>query len=111
MQVLLGTAVWIVDSPVNGPIARQHRKQFPADCHSTSITVFKSTAGRLREDTFLDEFSTIDLHHGRYSSDPPYSQIEIFGAAPTPEIESALAEKGFVISAATGDGFIATRKA
>jgi len=55
------------------------------------------------------ELDTIDLHHGSYSADPPYSAIEVLGAELTDPIREALKEYGFKKIAATGGGFIAER--
>ncbi|HJT05776.1 MAG TPA: hypothetical protein VJ747_02560 [Stellaceae bacterium] len=52
----------------------------------------------------------IDLHHGPYSADTPYAELEIYGVAATPAIRSALAEIGFEVSAANGTGLRAIRR-
>ena len=72
------------------------------------ITTFRG--GSTPEASLIDALSMIDLHHGPYSADPPYAELEIYGVAATPAIRSALAEIGFEVSAANGTGLRAIRR-
>ena len=65
--------VWIVDTPNNRAAAQ---KIWAADMkrgHLEGVTTFKVGEDCSREDALINELSTIDLHHGAYSADPPYT--------------------------------------
>lgn len=47
----------------------------------------------------------VDLHHGEYSYNPPWSIIEVYGCAPTPAIHAAVAEHGARIATGFADHF------
>ena len=47
----------------------------------------------------------VDLHHGRFSHDPPYSVVEVFGVKATPPLRSVLGELGFHRVVERDDGF------
>jgi hypothetical protein len=89
-----GVPVWIVDTPANKPVAQllwRDRK----GTHLTGITTFNDSDSSSSEDLFADQLDTIDLHHGSYSADPPYTQLEVLGAPLTERIRTALSEYGF----------------
>jgi hypothetical protein len=90
-----GVPTWVVDSEVNTPVAHRLWKERPEHNHLTGVTTFKGSADLSPEDLLLDELDTIDLHHGPYSANPPYTRIEIFGVSLTDSIKNALAEYGF----------------
>src|SRR5882762_7239048 len=107
----LDVPVWIVDTPANKAVAQRLWKERQQNDHLTGITTFNFLADASREETLIDEFDMIDLHHGSYSADPPYTQIEVFGAPLSDKIEFVLAEYGFHEFSPTSDGFLATRQA
>jgi RNAse (barnase) inhibitor barstar len=57
----------------------------------------------------LGIIGTVDLHHGRYSSDPPYHEVEVIGAAPSPEVEREFATRGLTELTTTADGYVVAR--
>ena len=57
------------------------------------------------------ELGTIDLHHGSYSSDPPYSRLEVIGVPVSEKIKLAMAEYGFAEFRANSSSFEAIRQA
>jgi hypothetical protein len=61
------------------------------------------------EEHLLVQLETIDLHHGPYSSDPPYIQFEVLGCPLTASIKDALIKRGFVHFDESPKGFAATR--
>lgn len=101
--------IWIIDSASNTPVAHRLWKERPAGDHLTGITTFKSSSEFTSEDELVAELDTIDLHHGHYSAQPPYSMLEVIGCPPSERIHAALAEFGFRIDSTTSDGFIAIR--
>jgi hypothetical protein len=102
--------VWIVDTPINTPVVHRLWKERRADNEQNGITTFKVFPGKSREENFLSNLSTIDLHHGHYSNDPPYAQIEVIGASLSDQIKAALSEYGFHQVVATAEGFCAIRR-
>jgi len=57
----------------------------------------------------LNEMNTIDLHHGSYSSDPPYTVLEVLGTPLSDRIRGELSEYGFVEFLPNVEGFLAIR--
>ena len=57
----------------------------------------------------MDQMDTIDLHHGIYSADPPYTVIRVIGSTLTPEGQQFLETFGFNSFTLTGGGFQAVR--
>jgi hypothetical protein len=65
------------------------------ESHLTGITTFKAQDSSPAEDLLLNEMETIDLHHGLYSADPPYTVLEVIGTSLSDRIKSQLSEYGF----------------
>jgi hypothetical protein len=101
--------VWVVNTPVNRRAAERLRRERPAESHLTGITLFNDADGMSPEQLLLSELETIDLHHGSYSADPPYTVLEIYGVALSRPIEAALAEFGFNQFRPTENGFWTSR--
>ena len=105
-----GEPVWIVDSPINTPVARRLRDERVGENSLTGITTFKPGSDASPEDELVAELDTIELHHGEYSADPPYSILEIFGCSASDRVRIALADFGFYPDASTTDSVTAVRK-
>ena len=108
-DVWRGQPVWITMSPVNAPEVQALWASKPSPNPVTGITGFAHEEGAAAEDRFLAQLSTIDLHHGRYSTDTPYAELTVIGAQLTEPIEAALSELGFSKFQQGPDGFSATR--
>jgi hypothetical protein len=102
--------VWIIDSPANTPVAHRLWKQRPAKNHLTGITTFKPGPNLSAQEELLNQLGTIDLHHGEYSANPPYTVIEVIGCTPSDKIRAALAELGFTVDSARSSGFTAVHE-
>jgi hypothetical protein len=109
-DLLSSMPLWVVDTAINRSVAERLRRERTAGTHLTDITIFRHKPGSTPEEHLIVELSMIDLHHGPYSADPPYSELEIYGAADTPEIRSALGEIGFEMTERTDTGFRAMRR-
>ena len=107
-EVADGVSVWIVDTPVNRAVAERRWANRPTESHLTSVTTFK-TAGSSPDEILLQELDMFDLHHGEYSAQPPYTILEVMGAALNDKITAALGEFGFNHFQSTGTGLRATR--
>jgi hypothetical protein len=101
-------SVWIIQSPVNTPVAERIWKEQPNNNHLTGITTFVAQGGTA-EDEFLRILDTVDEHHGPYSSEPPYSLLEVTGCAPSQRVIEVLSDLGFTVSTSTSEGFNASK--
>jgi hypothetical protein len=106
----LGAPVWIVDTPVNKPVAQRLWRERPSENHLTGITTFNMSAYDSPEENLLCELDMIDLHHGLYSAKPPYTRIQVIGAPISEKIKLAFADFGYDEFSPTPGGFMATRK-
>ena len=103
------TPVWIVNTPSNEAAAREYWREHPKRSHLTGVTVFNAPASAPPEQMLLSNIDTIDLHHGVYSADPPFTQIEVIGSPLTEQIKEGLADYGFHHFQITEAGFAAVR--
>jgi hypothetical protein len=101
-----GRPVWITMSPANARVVQALWASAP---NPTGITGFKHEADVPAEDRLLAEISTIDLHHGPYSSKTPYTALIVIGVQLSDRIRSALSEFGFSSFQHRPDGFMASR--
>jgi hypothetical protein len=110
-EIESGVPVWIVDTPVNKPVAQRLWKERPHESHLTCITTFDDWNPVSPEDLLIGELHMIDLHHGSYSTDTPYTILEVFGAPLSERIKVELSEYGFNEFHPTAAGFSAVRPA
>jgi len=101
--------VWIVDTPRNHTAAEQFWAAHPDRTHLTGVTTFKFEIDSSPEETLINEMDTIDLHHGRYSANPPYAAIEVIGTSISETLRGRLSEFGFSEFETTSEGFRAVR--
>jgi hypothetical protein len=100
--------VWVVDSEANTPVAKALQAA-RATSHLHGVTTFTPFTTGDREHQLLGILDTVDLHHGQYSADPPYSEVEVYGAGLSQAVEQAFRDLGFEHFDATPDGFVASR--
>ena len=72
---------WVVDTETNHPIIEAIWKARTSANHLEGLTSFKCDPEGNPESWFLNELQTIDLHHGKYSHEPPYSVLNVIGIA------------------------------
>jgi hypothetical protein len=101
--------VWVCDSPANHAAAMSVWQEQPSNAATSGVTTFDFRAGDSPEEIFLKIIGTVDLHHGEWSHEPPWSVLEVYGVAPTTGIRSALEEYGVTQLTQSPDGFIARR--
>jgi len=101
--------VWIVDTPNNRAAAQKIWAVHANRSHLDGVTTFKTGDDCSREDTLINELDTIDLHHGTYSANPPYTVLEVIGVVMSERVKAELSEFGFDEFEATAEGFRATR--
>lgn len=100
---------WIVDTPANRTVAQQIWAGEPNRGHLEGVTTFKFRDGSSSEDIVVNELDTINLHHGTYSANPPYTIIEVIGTELCDKIKGGLTEIGFDQFEPTPRGFRAIR--
>ena len=100
--------VWIADTPKNRSAVDQHRARHPGQSGTEGVTTFKVDPDANSEDWCAQVLSMVELHHGRFSHNPSYSVLEVFGATLTPTLRAALGDVGFRSFTERRDGFRAT---
>jgi hypothetical protein len=101
--------VWIVDTPPNRSVAQQIWAANPNRNHLIGITTFKFAEGSSSEDILINELDTIDLHHGTYSANPPYTVLEVIGTKLSARLKAELSQFGFDEFQEGAQGFRAVR--
>lgn len=101
---------WVVGSQDNQAVIQALWAERKMTDHHGGITSFKFDGEGSPEDWLISELSTIDLHHGEFSHDPPYSVLNVIGIKCSDRIKNALNEFGFNQYEPTPEGFIATRE-
>ena len=101
--------VWIVDTPENRTVAQEIWASHPNRSHLEGVTTFKVSDGTSSEDMLINELDTIDLHHGAYSANPPYTVLDVIGTAITARLKAELEEFGFDDFQEQPNGFRAVR--
>lgn len=104
-----GGPLWIVDTPANRSVAQEIWDARPNRSHLEGVTTFKVPEGTSPEDMLIIELDTIDLHHGTYSANPPYTVLDVIGTAITTRVKAELGEFGFNDFQTTTQGFRAVR--
>ena len=102
--------VWIVDSPQNTPVVHRLWRERPGESHLEGVTTFKPGRNQSAEGGLMGILDTVDLHHGEYSADPPYSLLDVVGCCATEEVRAVLKEIGFFVAELTKDGFRACKR-
>lgn len=105
-----GTPVWIVDTPSNRPVAHRLSKERPDETNLTGITTFDDMESSSAEELLIAELDSINMHHGGYSADPPYTVLEILGTPLTDSAKDALAAYAFEEFHEDSTGFTAIRR-
>jgi len=100
----------VVDSQDNQPVIRALWDERKTTDYFVCITSFKFDSETTPEDWLISELATIDLHHGEFSHDPPYSILNVIGVKCSDRIQMELDELGFNQYKPTPEGFIAIRE-
>ena len=101
--------VWLIESPANREAAASYRALHGESTVENGLTTFKAADDDTGSETCLKMLDTIDLHHGKYSSDPPYAVLEVVGARLRRSVKDAIAALGFSRFELTANGFRALR--
>ena len=108
-QVPVGKPVRITMSDANAPFVRAIWTECrnPSDLHG--VTGFTHQDADTPEDRLLGQLDAVDIHHGPYSAQPPYTILTVVGATATPEVGEALLDLGFRTIERREGGFTARR--
>jgi len=109
-EIPIGEPAWVVDSTDNQPVMQAIWRERKEINHLEGITSFKVDANATPEDWLVSELATIDLHHGEFSHNPPYSVLKVLGVSPSDRIKKALTGIGLTEIKRISDGFEAKRK-
>ena len=102
--------VWACKTPDNLHVAVQlWAEKSGGYSFEAGVTIFNVSAEATPEAMCRDILWTVDLHHGEYSHDPPWSEIEVVGAALTPPLRAGLEDYGVEDFEERPDGFLAIR--
>lgn len=106
--------LWVVHSVANTPAIRDFWAQEASsavsdDALDTGVTSFETLAAESPEETCSRILETVDAHHGEWSHEPPWSEIEVFGSSLSPRLREAFEEFGAEEFLPTPSGFIARR--
>ena len=107
-SVPANTHVWLIDSPANRKVAADYRALHGSRVE-TGATTFSASVDDTVSVVCMRVLDDIDLHHGKYSCDPPYSVLEVVGTRLRSPVKSAIQALGFSKFERTDNGFRATR--
>jgi len=99
---------WVVDSVTNHPVIQEIWRERKAE-YPCGMTSFKFDSKESPEGWLISELDTIDLHHGEYSQETPWTVLNVIGAKWTDSIGRALSRLGFRRDQETSEGFTAIR--
>jgi len=102
--------VWIVETPTNRAVAQKIWTAYPNRSHLDGVTTFKTADASSPETALIEQLDTIDLHHGAYSANPPYTALEIIGTTISERTKAELSQFGFNQFQETVEGFRALRQ-
>lgn len=103
-----GGHIWLIESPSNREAAASYRARNESTVEN-GVTTFKAADDDSQAEICLNILDTIDLHHGEYSSHPPYSVLEVVGAPLSHSVKVAIEALGFSRFESTINGFRALR--
>jgi hypothetical protein len=102
-------SVWVIESSTNREWAERIWEESPKRGHPDGLTLFKAARAKTSEDALVGIFETVDLHHGEYSADPPYTVVHVVGTAPTERVREEFKHFGFDTFSDAEEGFDAVR--
>ena len=103
--------VWVVDTPPNRLAVEVvwKRGDGQTSLHK-GATIFRDMEGQNLEVKCEDCLSQIELHHGKYSQQPPYSALEVFGLVLSDTLQELFQRYGFTQFYETEHGFRAEKR-
>jgi hypothetical protein len=109
-ELPVGEPVWIAETKINRAAYEAVGRERKPESYVVGLSSFKVDQAQVPDDWLISELATIDLHHGAYSHDPPWSRINVIGAKWTERIQRELECFGFTAHLDTREGFEATKE-
>jgi hypothetical protein len=103
------THVWAPENAANKIIAETTKAQPPQRWNDCGVTLYYDDGSETAEEKLLSLLETIDLHHGEYRHDPPWTALRIYGLDATSTVREALAQFGVDTFTEFDGGFCARR--
>ena len=100
--------LWVQRSDKNDPVSQRIRAAREGASGTPDLSTFTASDDDPAT-AVLEILPTVQLHEGELSQDPPWSLLEVYGASPTPELESELGSLGFSNFSNTPHGFSCER--
>ncbi len=103
---------WVVESSINTPVIQcMWAEDVGGEVGRVGpgITSFEATESETSEDLCARMAAEVDEHHGEFAQEPPWSEIEVIGAIPSPRLRAVFTEIGATAFVATAGGFVCTR--
>lgn len=101
--------VWVCDTPSNRAAAGAIWDDDPNYDLESGVTTFDFSTEASATENVNAVLGEVDLHHGEYSHDPPWSVIQVFGCMPNENLTAAFALFGAKIFLTGPDTFEARR--
>jgi hypothetical protein len=101
--------VWVCDTPAKRAAAHTIWGDDPIYDLESGVTIFEFAPDASRPEVIAAVLDDVDLHHGEFSHDPPWSVIEVIGCSPTESLSAAFAAFGAQLSAVGLDACVARR--
>ena len=108
-ELALKGPVWIVDTLANHAAAQKLWSEYPGRSIWKASLLSNPPMVAPPKIVFFSILDTIDLHHGVYSADPPYTVLGIVGTPVSDRVRAELSEFGFNEFHGTDEGFRAVR--
>jgi hypothetical protein len=107
MELARECHVWLIRSASNDAVVAALRQDGQPYSFDSGVTAFNGA--ETPEASFLSILSSIELHHGEDSHDPPSSVIDVIGLEPSEAVRDELTARGFQYIESSQNGFIARR--
>ncbi len=101
--------VWLVQSPVNTPVAQREWDTSKTHSPYSGITTFTPVADDTPAARVLRILYAVNEHHNEYSCQTPWRVLEVYGASPTEPVRAALQKLGVTRFEPFEGGFTAIR--
>lgn len=105
--------VWVVESPKNSAAIQQfwagEKSDAFGDPLETGITSFKPREGESAQALCAGIAEYVDEHHNAYAHDPPWSEIEVYGADLDDQLREVFSDLGATSFEKTEEGFVCRR--
>lgn len=105
--------VWVVESRENTPAIQRVWKsglvEAAADPLAVGVTSFVALEGESPEAMCARIAGDVDVHHGEFSHDPPWTEIEVFGVKLTATLRHVFDELEATACTPTQKGFVCRR--